>query len=819
MTTPSKSRRVAVLGTQHQRPGFRLLNFAIVALAFGLLPAADILAADGTHEIEFRLVPSSGQVGGEEEADASDPREYLTDGVVHLYRAGSFEAELTVPINIPVEVPSGKWTWVGEAPGYVTVGSGILNLGDEAVKKAVVWPAVPACALKVSQREWQGISRLDVVSLDYDATFVFDVGERNRLPVPAGRLIAYTVGSRGVEAISPLLQCEENTSRPLDRPSPPAADRQDFMVTALVEEGRIDDVEIFAATLRPLATPDDEVVPISPTASVGAEEWATFFFLNVSAENTLRLEIEHPQFRTSKRTLEPLPGEVREITGLELKPRITAEVPVDYQPLRDHERATVSVILCEADEKQRIEDCDPVGEAKPLERGFQILEFEGLDVGRVVLDTRIDDERILGHGSGVTPELRGGDPENVVLPRHLMKEFRIYGHLLVDDEPVPGEVRLQSRIPGRFSARSFPTREDDLTYNIYYFGKLLSSRFSAMFPAELMELPEDERYGIPLGTVRVEACDFDGFCKPFHIWSTFTGSGRYDVDLGSGRWLVRVVDGATGRPIPGATVFVRSLEQQVDAVHVFAGQKLSSTRTNAEALDSRADEEGLVHLRGFEGSVGISASASGYQKVTKSLQVPVQDHFELTVELMPEEEEPGLAKLVFTDGSPAAGALLASLAPDGEPAYRCSPKADSLGQVDFPDGCFAQVADALLVWHPAARFQRMPKALVGPGAQIEIEPMRGRPLRVRLLEADGTPLAGVPVGLRFSDITLGPNHLILANKGGVQVQPRTNERGEVTFPFLSATGPLPELLLPELDRSYPLFPAEGGGVIEVFLDP
>ncbi|MCB1037463.1 MAG: hypothetical protein KDD47_26770, partial [Acidobacteria bacterium] len=127
-----------------------------------------------------------------------------------LYRPGTYEPELILPANQPAELPSGTWHWLDQAPGFVSVVGGSLNAPREGppLRKNIVWPVVPACELDLSEASWGGVERLDAVSLERQAVFPVAPQKRTSLWIPAGRFLAYTVGARGIQAVSAIRRCE-----------------------------------------------------------------------------------------------------------------------------------------------------------------------------------------------------------------------------------------------------------------------------------------------------------------------------------------------------------------------------------------------------------------------------------------------------------------------------------------------------------------------------------------------------------------------------------------------------------------------------------
>jgi hypothetical protein len=170
--------------------------------------------------ITFELVPSDGWVDGKPDLERT-----LLEGWVHLYREGGSEPEITLQVGQAHDVPDGRWVWIAEAPGYVSTMTGTLVAGG-GMEKTLVWPVVPACHVTLSDdQRWKGVSRFDVVSIDHAATFPIFPSSRRELWVPAGEVIAYGVGPRGLLGIDRLEGCKPSSRVEAPPPAPPARGR------------------------------------------------------------------------------------------------------------------------------------------------------------------------------------------------------------------------------------------------------------------------------------------------------------------------------------------------------------------------------------------------------------------------------------------------------------------------------------------------------------------------------------------------------------------------------------------------------------------
>ncbi|HSL83798.1 MAG TPA: carboxypeptidase-like regulatory domain-containing protein [Thermoanaerobaculia bacterium] len=736
--------------------------------AFLLLSPAAVEAQPA--RVTFELVPAEAWVDGR-----PDLRRTLLEGWVSLYRVGAAEPEVTVPVGQAREVPDGEWLWIAESPGYVSTVTGTLKAGT-GMERTLVWPVVPACHVTLSDDPgWWGVARFDVVSIEHGATFPVHPSSRRELWVPAGEVIAYGVGPRGLLGIDRLEGCRPSSRVEVPPPSPPGRDSQDLMVSAQPFEGTAEEGE-----LRAFLTPSTrgELAPaVLPTARVVRGNRVSYFFLGVPADRDLELVLEHPTVRTRRVPVEALGGSARELEELELAARLDLEVEIDYRPIRAHREAVLEVLYCGDPEEPSFSwaRCRRLDRSQPLRPGRQSYRFPALDDGQYVLDARIDDEVLGGLGQSITPFL---DPESPVapeLPVIPLWEFEIYGYLLVEGDPVAGTIGFQP--VGSETTRRFPT-DDDLTYHLFYFGTL---------PFRWDELPDHGsreemlglRWGIP------SACSADGYCRYYNLHSVFLGGGRLDWDLGSEhRIRLRVTDATTGEPVAGADVMI---PVRRTAIRFDRGDVEEVRAAGAESTGTVTDAEGVARIRMPSGvPASFSVSKEGYRTVsvgdaTAVLSGPGAEEPEtLEVHLEPEAESHRAVRLVFPDGEPAAGAFVLAFDEDGRVDLRCSLSADGFGGWTARRGCEG-VAEAF-VFHPAAGLRPVSGSDLSLLAEVEIARRPERPLRVRLVDGAGAPLANVPVGLKIDGMLLDPNVLVAASsRGGAFLPVATDSRGVLTL--------------------------------------
>ncbi|NJL28701.1 MAG: hypothetical protein HC897_12820 [Thermoanaerobaculia bacterium] len=294
------------------------------------------------HEISFQLVPEEAWNDGRPAAGS-----FLPEGQVYLFRHGRDRAELVLETNTFGEVPPGDWYWIAEAPGYVSVVGGLLQLSrdGESVRKTIIWPVVPACELDLSADRWKGVVRLDAVSLDRHATYPVAPSQRSRWSIPAGRFLVYTLDARGLAAISRPASCRPSEQVLLRRPEPPAPDKQDLMVSARFPDGFAAKREALVASLQPANASGGQTFR-PPTAIVQVADRVTCFFLDVPAEAPWQLAIQHPDLLSHRQELASIGGSVRELEEQPLRPRLSVELAVEYRPKRAHVEAEILISKC-----------------------------------------------------------------------------------------------------------------------------------------------------------------------------------------------------------------------------------------------------------------------------------------------------------------------------------------------------------------------------------------------------------------------------------------------------------------------------------------
>lgn len=758
----------------------RAVRLVAALLAGQMLAPAPSAAAQGDRAVwslTFELVPTErwdhldGPIG-----------QGLAGGTVYLYRPGAFMPELSGPADRALAVPHGVWYWAAETEGWVSSFTSPLIVaaeGEAIRQRSFVIPMVPACRLAASDDpRWSRLERVDVVSLDEHAVYPLVWRHRKEVWVPAGRYLAYAVAGGAVSGISAVESCVQGERQELAVPEPPARDRQSLLATLRLPDG-LD----LAERERLLALIEDPVAAsgrpsVLPSATIWQKGMASFFFLDLPADRALELAARHPLLRSEHRPVEPLGGSVREIALGDLRPRRDYEVAVDYRPARPHREERLELRGCGRErasggDEILVDRCrEPVAEAA-LRPGSNTYVFPDLDDGQYLLTAVVDDEWVAGLGRDVAPFLDPADDLPPPVESHPLVELEVYGHLLRDGDAVPGTVRLapwseDSGVPARTAAT-----DDDLLYHLFYFARYLT-------PGEAQHLPEPLRDEDPEDLpglyccFSLTACSDAGLCRPFNIHSTFTGGGRFDLEL-PGEEVVdfTVLDAASGEPIPGARLLLRPGA----AFHFHDGDVIWAEALGMEPDSLRVGADGRSRWAPpGPGRYPTTITADGYESASQRVEVAAGEQVALEVRLTPEPAAAG-AWLGFADGRPVAGAALLPFDGDGRFRHDCRTGTDAEGRVALVAGC--QDATFVVV-HPGAALIAVEGSELAGRAGIEVRERPAFPLRLRVTDEDGRELAGVAIQLRLGDLTITPNDLLAGATNALPWQ-RTDAAGRIVL--------------------------------------
>ena len=749
---------------------------------------------------------------------AGEPRieDALGEGVVHLYQTGDYFPRLTAAANQPIEVSTGSWHWIAEAPGYVSVSTGTITVSDASAEfeKQLVWPVVPACEYILdSDQSWLGVQRLDVVSPHRNAVYPLNPSKRRRLWIPTGEVVIYSLRSGNLIGIEALEGCAQNETTRLLPPDPPGPRHQDLLIHALLPEGD----EAGSNELTIVFQASDELAPVLPDATVTAGNRTSAFFLDLAAESEGEVIVRHPELRTALRHVEPLGGSAREIPGIELRPRLDLTVSVDYEPERSHAVQVLEAFFCGPEKLMSgrgRNSCSTSVAETPLQPGFNQYLIEDLDDGRYIVNARIDDEVIIGLGVGFSPYI---DPDSSVPPQApvvRLREMEIYGNLLLDGEPVPGEVRLEPLSPTA-PERRFPT-DEDLLYHLYYFGRMPFGSY--LLPGDEDRDPEDL---LGLYYYALSACAENGPCRTLHPDSLIRGEGRLDVDLGSLRELeVRVLDAEDRTPLVGAVV----RRVATDEILIFAnGETHSRKHDPADGIRGvalRTDSEGRVRFGNVEeGLQQFSVSKAGYVRNAGTAVAPLEGKVVAEVALKRKGPSEGNLMLRFPNGEPVARAFL--LVVDGEGnRQRCSVSTDAGGMAAFQDGCLD--SRVVVLFHPRARLSVFDGDAISGLAEVSVPYAPTQPLRIQVVDPAGRPVAGLPIQLYYRGVTIGPNDLLMVmGRTGNLPFYLTDENGEMLLRGVDPEGTdVPEvaLLAESSSERTRLLGYRAGDTVELVMD-
>lgn len=764
-------------------------------------------AAGSKLEVSFVLVPEQHWNGRRPNVDKALPA-----GNIFLYKGGSYEPELVLTANEPHELPSGNWIWTGEGEGFVTVAPGEISVNlellPEDTTKRVIWPVVPACEITLTPTsEWRAIERLDIASLSTSAVYPVNPKTRRAFWLPEGRSIAYSTRAGELLGIKRLLACKQNAVLEVAPPEPPGATTQDLLVHALLpkqEDLAKGDLAVVLQTGQGTHTPDGLIWSVRR---------GSFFFLDIPATSSeLQLHLQHPELRTTSHHLESLGGSVREIPDISLRPRRTASLTIDFRPIRRHERTELELLHCGRDRHPRSLDldsvCHSVARATPLEEGVATYTFDRLDDGyyhvRAVIDDEILDGLLTGVSLFVDPEEPSSDP--VDLPGAIpLWEFEISGQLLQEDEAVAGEVLLTPIMGG--ATRRFPTDEHD-TYHLYYFGRLPPRSNKT----DLTQL------GLYItGGYQLAACDDEQSCRVFSSHTMLIGGGTLDLDLGVPTEIhVRVLDARTNEPVAGALVFPESPPR---ALHFEDGKATWEEPQGQEGVSIATDSLGTVRIRNLEaGRQRFNVVKEGYKLYRGALDTTDVNAREVEIHLIPDNLREGIS--LVSDGEPLANAFL--VIKDGQNAIRgCSLATNKVGAVQIPERCLDSTTAVIL--HPKARMTPIDAEDLKYQTDLKVHPAPTTPLRLRITDAEGRPIAGAAVELHFNDTIIGPQDLLSAmTRSRTYLFFLTDDRGEITLRGVDPTAPEAPtariLLGNETISTLPLSPYRIGELVEVSID-
>lgn len=215
----------------------------------------------------------------------------LLDGEVIFYRDGAADPSFVRPIHTVVDIPAGRWWWRAEAPGWSSLDAGFVSISPtgKASCPRQLRPAVRACHVQLVPGALDGLSRIDVISLDRPATTPLVRGRDS-----ACRLVAYSIGTRGLRAVSAVASCKQGEIVELDAPDEPGFDENDIMAHFDLPEGAARAADL-VVTLEA-----GGVMPVLPLATVAFGSRVTTLFQRARVSLPYEVVARHPGLRTHK---------------------------------------------------------------------------------------------------------------------------------------------------------------------------------------------------------------------------------------------------------------------------------------------------------------------------------------------------------------------------------------------------------------------------------------------------------------------------------------------------------------------------------------
>lgn len=719
----------------------RGIALALLLLTFGVAEGV----AEPSATLTFELVA---EADWRRDGPLGQP---LPDGRVLLYRAGDYHPSLIARVGVATPVPPGTWSWIAQGPGFVSTKAGAAHVPEgEPFHKRIVWPVVPACSAVLEEGwSWKGLSRVDIVARSSGAVYPIVEGLPEPLSLPAEPLIVYSVSGASLTGIDLVPGCRNGSTISLRAPEVPPPGQEDLLVVVEVPTGEPRQAVATIARGR-LDRPDSLV---APSAVVHQGERVSSFFLDIEQSAANRLLVTHPGMRTVVLPVgEPSRG-AREVGPVRLQKRRSLVVPIDYSPRVGHEVEELRLFWCGFDTIQPAKACPELPEARQdLEPGAHDYVFRRLDDGQYLLDAVVDHETIEGLGHGVRPSLAAHtDQDPITQPPMALREEMLYGYLLEDGERTAGTVTLEDLL-GR---RRTVSTDEALQYQLTYFGRTPAVKGSV--PLADRGLPLAQLKGL-FGGFALSACTANRTCRAFNLHSSLQGSGRLDLDLGSGLTLeVKVVDRETRAPVADAAVFG---PPESEALHFRSGAVEWEAARGIEPTPVRTDSEGNAQIRGLGSDrVHFSVVAEGYRDARRSGFPAESDIGTVIVELEPDTHS-GDSEFVNSEGETLGNGYLLAIGPGGSRRLQCSRRLSGLGQTTIPADCLH--ASAMVVFHPLAAITVLDgESLIAAGRVVVPSPPPLPPV-VQILDSEtGRPLADIPVELRFRSAVIGPNDLLL----------------------------------------------------------
>lgn len=632
--------------------------------------------------------------------DQDSPVELLNpEGLeVHLTPYDDPEVELIYPAGRWIQPPAGSYRYWLQGDWRMTPFSGLLMFSGHSGNSIVTTMRIgEAGRVVLSQRE-ESKSHLELRLLHAgsyleEGQFLrWELSPRRAadelgagMLMPVGRAIGGLWDRKAEKYVAfsrPFeVRWRKTVEVPLERPEG---------VMHLVAEVLRSPMPASAEDLEVRLTLNRGAIDLSPDLKVLTAEkiYAVWYGL---VPGTAELHVESRNTFLDQR-IDIKPGSIEYVTG-QLEPLPSLDVDLDLPALLRHENLALEVRMLPTGE---------IIERQALKPGTQSHRFDGLPPALLQVDLQTS----LG--------------------------------------PFSREVDLSSREDGFLLLKP---ELITLLGTVYFGDKGHSAKLTFADADSKSEIrtEEDGRYEIvlldPVQTVSIDLgaagrAPFVDFFLP-----AIRESQELDFHLSTADFHVRVIDRATGRGIPNASVDIRN-----NFVHqVGQGEKRKGTRDKIERAvfqSVKTDEKGRAQLPPLrEGSLEIRTSAEGYSRLQEPLKAQVtDDEGDQTFEILLEPVGETIAlRLNLPGGAPAAGAqvLLVDSLAAGNNLF--SARADGEGVVRAP----RNQRGTLLVRHSAAAFSvREWQPQEDEGEMVwSLPKAAGRPLILQVRDAAGTRAA------------------------------------------------------------------------------
>ncbi len=767
-------------------PNRRCRALSIVVLA-ALGAVGAVRAAPAAEEtIPVRFVQ-------ERSAPGREPAQWLREWLVLREESGERAPGRTVvaPLSESVRVPVGRWSWVALGDDWIAESSAPLDLTAPAASPQTVHlRQLRGCPLEIQPNEaWQRIEQVGILSTHFTNEVVLPRELLTRLVVPAGSnaILFYGSGGRPV-ALQTQLFCKAGQRLEVPPALPPEGERR-AVVARLAVPPNLDDLDAGArleVEAREAGSLEDRR-GAPPASLVRFRHEVVALYPELPASD-LELQVAGNLVRSERALLPSERGTVR-VVPVALRPRQTLRLEVDLRLRTAGRSATFRLWHC----ADRVVDdlllarrwaahgCSREAERR-LEPGWQLLELPGLDSGSYVLTVASAGDTLFSWEYGLRPVLDPTAERFEPLGAWRIEEFVIDGELRFDDRSATGELVIEGRGEGPSEVERFPTDEMG-SFRWSYLGRPLAPAFQPPngLRSLLEAVPPERRIGMPRSWRISARVDGRGWF-PFANESLFLGGGSLEIALEPGvPTRVAVRDRASGAPLPGASV---ALFGRRGLVFFLAGQ-LERVEESGSFDLFRTDEEGLLEVvLPHEPSLRIVVGKEGFAGGSRDLStLDVSGPLDIELALDSAEKIPAGAVRLLVNEKPLPRAVLLKVASSGEEdRVVCAIRSDSEGWLLANPGCDPWDSESAFVLHPESRIRPLTLVGVRERGVLEVEPAGRRPLVLRLLDAEGAPVAGRRLALRASGLRLEGALFAMLRDVVSMPETVTDTQGELVLP-------------------------------------